>query len=219
MNGRNGLHCLAEVSFDLHLLGGHSNSAPTPNNKVDHAAKLEGNLEVLLETGVDPNSHDSEGLTPFMSFVIHMRPGNDCFSGLRPSKDYYSKMRPLQLLFSAGADINRRNRQGETALMIAVKLGRSAATKFLLDHGANVHSRASNGLGVLALGYKCANKAKDNEALYAQIMLCLSLAVNCGAVSAPTILEEWGMKSLAEYPVHEDQVEFEETSWTTFEKL
>jgi hypothetical protein len=33
---------------------------------------------------------------------------------------------------------------------------------------------------------------KRDETLYAQIMLCMSLAASFGAVSQPTILDEWG---------------------------
>jgi hypothetical protein len=196
-NGRNGLHCLAEVSFDLHLSGGRPSPIQLPDINFDYAAELEKNLEFLLEAGVDPNSHDKEGLTPFMAFVIHLRLGEDENLTTRPT-------RPLQRLFKAGADIHRRNRQGETALMISVKFGRRASTKFLLNAGSNVHVRANNGLGVVALGHKCAKRAKHNEALYAQIMLCVSLVVSAGAVSAPSILGEWVMRDRKEFPLLED---------------
>lgn len=193
--GRNGLHCLAEVSFDLHP----STSQPrptTPPNESNYTVRLQKHLDYLLDAGVDPNSHDKEGVTPFMAFIIHTRPG----------EDDNSITRSLYRLFKAGADIHRRNRQGETSLHLAVKLGRRAATKFLLGVGANVHARSGNGLGIVALGHKCANEAKENESLYAQIMLCLALAGNWGAVSCPTILGEWGMRSPVEFTVHEDHL-------------
>ncbi|KAH9216688.1 hypothetical protein DL95DRAFT_387451 [Leptodontidium sp. 2 PMI_412] len=78
-----------------------------------------------------------------MSFVIHNR----------AEEDDSSTTKLLSPLWQAGANINSRNSQEETALHLAVKLGRRAATKFLLSHGANIHVRNYKGLGVLALGY------------------------------------------------------------------
>lgn len=183
-NGRNGLHCLAEVSFNLPMPMSQS-SQITSHVENNNAAQLLENLDYLLEAGVDPNSHDKEGVTPFMAFIVHRRRG----------EDDDSITRSLHRLFKSGADIHRRNRQGETSLHLAVKLGRRAATKFLLSVGANVHARDANGLGIVALGHKSADEAKKTEFLYAQIMLCVALATNAGAVSAPTILGEWGMRS------------------------
>lgn len=86
---------------------------------------------------------------------------------MRQDEDEGSATRPLQHLINVGADIHRRNRQGETLLHLAVKLGRRAATKFLLSVGANVHARASNGLGIVALGHQCASEAKHKPSHYA----------------------------------------------------
>ncbi|KAE8443631.1 hypothetical protein EG329_001489 [Mollisiaceae sp. DMI_Dod_QoI] len=179
--GRNGLHCLAEVSLDLPIpkdlvSSEHENTLPTPQTQ------RERYLEGLLKSRVDANNHDKQGLTPLMAFIIHRRAGED---------DALTT-RLLQLLVDAGAGVNIRNRQGETALHLAVKLGRRAATKFLLSHGANVHARDGYGLGVMALGEVASKKAKHDEALYAQIILCVSLVVNAGGISTPTILQEWG---------------------------
>jgi hypothetical protein len=117
-----------------------------------------------------------------MAFIIYARAG----------EDDDSTSRILNYLLEAGSDIHRRNRQGETALHLAIKFGRRAATKFLLVSGVNIHARTKAVLGVLELGQKSSMENKRDETLYAQIMLCMSLAASFGAVSRPTILDEWG---------------------------
>jgi hypothetical protein len=180
-NGRNGLHCLAEVSLNLPIPQEFARLVTENASEVPQTQR-ERYLEGLLKSGVDINNHDKVGLTPLMAFVIHNRVG----------EDDALMTRLLQRLFEAGASINTRNRRGETALHLAVKLGRRAATKFLLGHGANVHARDCDGLGVIALGEASSKEAKHDETIYAQIILCISLVISAGGVSSPTILQEWG---------------------------
>jgi hypothetical protein len=186
-NGRNGLHCLAEASLV-------SSDMPLPSLLLDQLESIrrteptethndrEFLIRSLLGARVDPNSYDNNGNTPLMAFIIHARAG----------EDDNSTTRILNHLLEAGSDIHRRNRQGETALHLAIKFGRRAATKFLLISGVNIHARTKAGLGVLELGQKYSMENKRDETLYAQIMLCMSLAASFGAVSRPTILDEWG---------------------------
>jgi ankyrin repeat protein len=180
--GRNGLHCLAEVDFEL----------PIPTNSSSQGNSLEEKeegtrqryLDSLLDAGVNPNNYDTEGNTPLMAFITHHRAGEN--------DDTATQL--LSKLLSSGADIHRRNRRGETALHLAVKLGRRAATKFLLSHGANVHVRNKKGLGIVRLGWAASEKSSHDETLYAQIMLCISLTASAGAKPSPTILQEWTLK-------------------------
>jgi len=186
-NGRNGLHCLAEsspVSPDMPLPSALMDQVERFRNTVyaDGSDHLEGFVKALLAAGVDPNNYDKNGNTPLMAFV-----SND-----RATENDESITRVLALVLEAGSDIGRRNRQGETALHITVKLGRRAATGTLLAHGANVHARTRSGLGVLELGQRQCLENKDDENLFGQIMVCMSLAASFEAVSGPTILDEWG---------------------------
>ncbi|KAL5315409.1 hypothetical protein ACEPPN_016276 [Leptodophora sp. 'Broadleaf-Isolate-01'] len=177
MEGRNGIHCLAEARLDLPL--------EVDENTTDSTRKLlvrrESYLDQPLSNGVCPNRYDKHGITPFMSFVIHNR----------AEEDDSSTTKLLSQLWQAGANINSRNSQGETTLHLTVKLGRRAATKFLLSHGANVHVRNYKGLGVLALGLIYSDRAAQDTVLYAQISLCICLVGSVGAVSTPTLLDEW----------------------------
>jgi ankyrin repeat protein len=179
-SGRSGLHCLAEVSLDLPVPAA-SILSPTDGNAGNQQTPRERYLEDLLRAGVDPDNHDKRGDTPLIACIRHVRVG----------EDDATTTRILARLYDAGADISRRNRDGETPLHIAVKLGRRAATMFLLSRGANVHARSKIGKGVLALGLEYSKRAGTDEILYAQIMLCIALAASAGAETYPTLLQQW----------------------------
>jgi hypothetical protein len=181
-SGRSGLYCLAEICLDLPLPEDpvSSEAEPTPDTTQTQRKRY---LQGLLKSGTDTNNHDKQGYIPLMAFIIHTRAG----------EDDALITRLLQSLFDAKASVNTRGRRGETPLHMPVKLGRRAATKFLLGNGANIHARDGDGLGVIALGEKASKKAQHDEILlYGQILLCISLVVTAGGVSNPTILQEWG---------------------------
>lgn len=181
-NGRNGLHCLASVRLDLPVSTANLNDGSSALKSPQLETTLrERYLEQLIQSGVDPNSYDFDGITPFMAFVANVRDEED--------DNLTSKI--LGRLCRSGANINLRNREGETSLHLAVKLGRRAATKFLLARGANVHARTKDGTGILSLGHKHSDRASKDDVLYAQISLCMSLVASAGAVSAPSIFREW----------------------------
>ena len=185
--GRNGLHCLAEaslVSLDLPLPSGLLGQLESFRQSIDADKNNERQsfVKTLLRVGVDPNNYDNDGNTPLMAFVSHQR----------SSENDEITPRILSLLLETGSDVHRRNRRGETALHLAVKLGCRAAVKLLLASGANIHARTSSGLGILELGQKRCLEDKEDETLYGQIMVCMSLAASFGAVSEPRILDEWG---------------------------
>lgn len=139
----------------------------------------------MVKAGVDINNYDKLGNTVFMAFVIHLDDGDDgtTLSAL------------LRYLISEGANVHRRNRQGETALHIAVRLGHKIATAVLLDEGANVHARTLEGKGVLAIGERHYFEARSDPQLYASIMACLALCIHYGAVARPTPVQEWSTRS------------------------
>ena len=48
----------------------------------------------------------------------------------------YNLIENIKLLINAGADINAKNNDGKTALIIAANLGHSETAKLLIDNGA-----------------------------------------------------------------------------------
>lgn len=138
----------------------------------------------MVCVGVDLNNYDNHGNTALMAFVTHLPDGDDD----KTLADIFS------LLIDRGANIHRRNRQGESALHIAVRLGRKVATSALLLKGADVHARTAEGKGVLALGEAHYLSSRDDPPLYASIMGCMALCIKYGAVAAPTFVQEWSVK-------------------------
>jgi len=138
----------------------------------------------MVSLGVDINNYDKHGNTVIMTFVTHLKDGEDD--------------KTLAILFghliNKGANIHWRNRQGETALHIAVRLGRKIATRVLLENSANVHARTAEGKGVLALGETHYFAAREDPLLYASIMACMALCIRHGAVAAPTLVQEWSVR-------------------------
>ncbi|KAI4221075.1 MAG: hypothetical protein LQ349_007935 [Xanthoria aureola] len=137
----------------------------------------------LLSVGVELDHHDNRGETPLMTHIRTIPPQDNII---------------LELLHS-GADINLRNKKGETALHISIKLGYIIGTKALLAQGAavNVHVRTWKEQGLLAVAVDAQRLAKDNVGLYAKITACMALAIDAGAIAAPTILDEWDLREPA----------------------
>jgi uncharacterized protein len=57
----------------------------------------------------------------------------------------------LRRLLTAGADINSRDKYGQTALMIAARTGESSVVRFLVNNGAGLDYTAKYGLSALML--------------------------------------------------------------------
>ncbi|KAF4631724.1 hypothetical protein G7Y89_g6412 [Cudoniella acicularis] len=188
-DGRNGLHCLAEVLLTLPLpLTGSPSILDQEVARAAADSPREQYLDGLLAAGVDINNYDNEGNTPLMAFIRHAKASDS------DSDSEESTGRILLRLLQSKANLHRRNRRGETALHIAVMTGCAAATRLLLEWGANVHARDIDGCGVVELGQKSCRDAKGKEVLsYAQIMLCISLFLRAGGVPEPSVLQEWSL--------------------------
>lgn len=193
--GHNGLQCLAEASLTLSidnsqvLVKGSTNKRkadqPEPervSSRLDLRYEL---VERLISAGVSLNNHDHSGNTVLMSFVRYLKDG----------EDDRTLAKIFRHLVQRGACIHWRNRQGETALHIAVKLGRKVATRVLLESGSNVHARDSDGLGVLGVGEKHYLQARNDPALYASIMACMAQCIQYGASADPKLVHEWSIKT------------------------
>ena len=90
-------------------------------------------------------------------------------------------------LINNDLSIDTQNEKGETALHLAVKLGKVSATKALLERGADVHKRDKEGRGVLIAAKRVQSRERGNDGLYARIAACMALAIDAGAVAAVII--------------------------------
>jgi len=210
--GRNGLHCLAEAILNPHAIMDsqrppkrkHDNvsspSAPsTTTTAIPASLPASGtssgsetplltrlrHLESLLHS-VDPNHRDRRGNTVLMAFVSHLADDQDDKSK--------TLLTILETLLRGGADLEARNRHGETALLVAARLGRKVALTTLLEHGANVHARDVYGRGVLGLLDTTCRAARHDLALYARLEACRVLLTgrrDWGVVLEPSVAREW----------------------------
>ncbi|KAF5630656.1 ankyrin repeat domain protein [Fusarium sp. NRRL 25303] len=198
--GRNGLHCLAAATLSETSITQKyyldENGAPidrrrrrdkTVKNSDSCTDRLQFRLVLLqnlLDAGVDPNHYDIHGNTPLMAFVAQL-----------PEDDDY-KIGPdiIQELIDAGAQVNARNRSGETALHVAVRCGHKLAVKQLVESGACVHVRDAAGRSVLEVAdVKMKGLRGHDDAEYAHLEACRAWlsGISGGAVQEPTVLKEW----------------------------
>lgn len=207
--GRNALHCLANVILSKDTLiaqfgnlTGSSTDRPNLNSRKrkrfntpyikkgacdSSPARLDQRLKLvqgLLLAGVDPNHYAADGTTPLMAFITH----------LLEDGDYKLPPAILQELVDRGADVNARNRKGETALHVAARSGRKLAVRFLVTNGANVHARDAAGRSILdVLDAKVMGTRRDQKA-NAHYEACRAwISGKTGqAVQNPTLMQEWG---------------------------
>lgn len=188
--GRNGLQCIAEAVLALHVEDGKVVSSNACKRKRGQPEIIAPSLRMhlryqlvknLVSSGVNVNNYDNRGFTVLMAFIRHLPEGEDdkTLSNI------------LEHLLRSGANLHWRNREGETALYIAVCLGHKVATRVLLDHGANVHARMAGGTGILLAAESHYFKAHENPQLYASILACMALVIDYGAKPSPTLVQEW----------------------------
>ncbi|RYP59581.1 hypothetical protein DL771_010849 [Monosporascus sp. 5C6A] len=194
-DGRNAFHCLAEVVLGTLSIQNHARP-PSMKRKLgaDMEPKLqEGPLSYRLEllnglinARVDVNHYDKTGQTPLMAFVKHIP------DGTKEDKDL---KQIIKKLVQAGARMEARNRQGETALYMAARLGKKVALAQLIELGANVYVRNASGLNALEANQQALKATNDNH-LYARLHSCCGiLAGQLGeGWKGVTALEEWGTR-------------------------
>ncbi|KXH63319.1 hypothetical protein CSAL01_00936 [Colletotrichum salicis] len=206
--GRNGLHCLADAilsqeslfaKFPQHL----AQAAPTeqsggssrkrkhnkPSKSLTDSSKerltaREKVVRDLIDLGVDANHYDKYGNTVLMAFVAQL-PEDD---------DYKKPVNILEALIEAGADVNARNKNGETALHVAVRRGKKLAMRTLQQHNANVQARDVEGRSVLDVADRMVTSYKQNPH-FSHYEACHAwLSGQAKAVQYPTIPQEWELR-------------------------
>lgn len=207
--GRNGLHCLAELDFSgpPHATTSQSRSPTTDtdgyfkrNNETDgidrQAAEsiastfsyLKGLLTPLKEVASpDTNHYDSKGNTVLIAFAARLSNNQD--------ESSFDIDRILDLLIEKGAILDARNRQGETALMVAAKRGNGHVVRNLLDKGANLCARDKRGRAILTIVDDqislCSKDLPSYGRLEAVRATLLTKMLEKGVTREPTFLDEW----------------------------
>jgi hypothetical protein len=82
-------------------------------------------IKLFIERGISPDLHNSQG-----SYIVHR------------SVEYPEL---LAYLYKAGADMDARDNDGNTPLILAVRNGCTESIKFLIDHGADVTATNKQG--------------------------------------------------------------------------
>ncbi|KAL8377887.1 hypothetical protein RB595_008530 [Gaeumannomyces hyphopodioides] len=221
--GRNALHCLAEVILGdgdtLQERHRTLNSYRPPKRKFDQRgggktdgdgadggpntaaadgpmARRLGFLRGLLALpGMDANHYDRSGNTALMAFIQHLADQDE--------DRHRSLQTMLQLLITdGGARVEARNARGETALLMAARLGRKTALQQLLQRGgANVHARDADGKGALDLIDEACPRSKGDTQLYGRLQACRVLLTGRykdewatggdQVLQSPTVMDEW----------------------------
>jgi hypothetical protein len=69
----------------------------------------------------------------------------------------------------SGADINARDEDGNTPLILAARQGNSDCCKVLLQHGANIHAKNSKGMDAITLAVR--SRHAETAALFVGFLL------------------------------------------------
>ncbi|KAH6987683.1 hypothetical protein BKA56DRAFT_277894 [Ilyonectria sp. MPI-CAGE-AT-0026] len=204
--GRNALHCLAIVSPPIGSMSSADtlSAAETDN---DYAKHVKGpreriqrrnmdliieeefkwrltTLERLLSGGVDVNAYNASGNTVLMEFVLH----------LPDYHDHNGTGSILYQLINFGAKLNARNRQGDTALHLAVCRGHKVAMATLVLSGAQVHARNRCLQSPLELVAGLISETQDDIQTYSNFEACYAWlsSETAGARLWSSFKDEWG---------------------------
>ncbi|KAK7696679.1 hypothetical protein SLS64_014318 [Diaporthe eres] len=211
--GRNGLHCLAEMPFITSNPSSPDPNTPNPSQPPNTNTKgslkrkhgrddaerikpitqrlsvLSGLLTPVKQTAPpDVNHYDHKGNTVLIAFAGQLSDDQDDKSGQHIG-------RILDLLIDNGAILDARNRQGETALLVAAKRGNKHVVSKLLDKGANLHARDKRGRAIMAI-------------IDAQIALCSKDLPSYGrleAVRAAVLAKKLEEKGVEDEPTFVDE--------------
>lgn len=212
-DGRNGLHCLAEMSFTSSNPSSPGPSSPDPNNpkspvntkgslkrkhgKDDVDKPITKRLEYVrgLLTPVsgtrppDVNHYDKKGNTVLMAFATHLLDDQDDKTGQNIGKI-------LDLLIKNGANIDARNRHGETALLVGARCGNKHVVSILLDKGANLYARDEHGRGIMTIIDRQISQSSRDLPSYGRLEAVRAAVLakkleETGGNDEPSFLDEW----------------------------
>jgi ankyrin repeat protein len=159
--------------------------------------KLGKNFYLVPDADMIPASSTSPRLNaPWQSrfFNYFNMSGDAALASILKQAEYVTLLEDrVRRLIAAGAEIEMRDRSGNTALIIAARQGLRLIVIMLLEEGANVHSRGYDGSGVLAQAEMAIAKAQSegNDELYAKIMSCFPPLLRANAKHNPSGRDEF----------------------------
>ena len=169
-------------------LNGFHNLVKLATDRKTKINVIESYCSRLVEAGIDANHYDEAGLTPLL-MLLHRRIYRTVTEG-RPGE---TLRKLLTGLIEAGASVQNRGRHYETPLHVSVSAGDITATKFLIDHGANLNARRGDTRSVVQHGLDSANTMRSCKAYYLCTTACISLVMEHGGVENPDTLQEEGI--------------------------
>lgn len=145
----------------------------TTHNGDIHAEDLEGKtpltralkankelLSVLVNTD-NVISRDSFGNTPLHIAVTTDIPSTGTDGSLNPDRKYSLAAQSIKYLLSLGADINARNRSGDTPLSLAVQKNKRQAGEVLLAAGADIFVTNTDNYSPLRLALSAGGERQE----------------------------------------------------------
>ena len=123
--------------------------------------------------GLDVNTHDANGETILITSL----------------KSKLFDIRIFKKLLQYGANPNRRDKHGVSALHVSVSLGIVDATRILLANNANIHARDKGRRGIIATG----ELARQRDGIYGKVHRCLALIFDAGGFLVPDPHDEWSL--------------------------
>lgn len=207
--GRNGLHCLAELSPNA--LASSNPNSPNPEqpaasngNKrkrkcgdkeadgqkpIERRAQYLSNL-LLRNTEVTPpdvNHYDKRGRTVLMAFAAHLTDEQD------KSGQHVGQI--VDVLVERGARLEARNRLGETALLVAARHGNKHVVNRLAERGANLHARDKSGRGIMGILEAHLARCERNLPSYGRLEAVRGLVAKrleeTRGEDEPSFMDEW----------------------------
>lgn len=178
-DGQTPLHIAAiqhHKSIARYLLanGAHTSAQDITGATPLHEAVRYGDIDIakaLLESGADVNAEDNLGKTPVMLVIPEDKreamyriliehaadvAKKDAYGDTVLHTATMTSLTPsiLELLVAGGADVNARNKDGVSPLLIAVQKRNFAHVKFYAERGADINSADKAGTTPLSLALK-----------------------------------------------------------------
>lgn len=139
LNAKNkkGITTLIYSASDFDLMKYFIENGAKDINSVLHYATNVEMLKYLISKGVDIKS--DEGIALFLKFVANCNWTSGC------DNMQAEEIQAIEFLIKNGIDVNAKNSQGTTALMIATKAKNLNLMKYLVSKGVDVNAKDNNG--------------------------------------------------------------------------